>query len=323
MSSSVQDDTMFGLRQATHLFAVAALLIAATMLVWTGTPLNPGGIPTMAAILIGAHLGAQWFRSRSSSSIAADALSSLQLIWVAGLACGFISLMGLRFQFPVQDSQLLAMDSLIGADVLAITDFIAVYMPYVLRPLRTIYGLSLPALFLSILVLSALGDRRVVWRATFGFVAGLVATCLLSILTPAKGSFVFAGADLLARVPSDAGRYAFATFDKFYGSGPVTIGLGSIQGIVCFPSFHTIVALLTAAVWKGRPLAFGFACGWCALVLLSTIPIGGHYVVDLFAGAVVWAGLCVARGRIEAMGLRQANESRERRPAVALPSSAS
>ena len=280
----------------------------------------------MVAILVGAMAGAQWFRSRSEASIAADALSSLALIWVAGISCGFISLMGLRLQFPVQDTHLLAIDRTLFISVLGITDFLSVRMPGTLHPLRTIYGLSLPALFLSILVLSALGDRRAVWRATFGFVSGLVVTCLLSILTPAKGSFVFATPELLTRVPSDAGRYAFATFDRFYGNDPVTLSLGSIQGVVCFPSFHTIVALLTAAAWKDRPIAFGIACVWCGLVLLSTIPIGGHYVIDLLAGAAVWAAVGLARKKIEA-GTPPAEggfgKLPEAPPALGLPSSPS
>ncbi|HET7576567.1 MAG TPA: hypothetical protein VFK19_08400 [Sphingomicrobium sp.] len=28
---------------------------------------------------------------------------------------------------------------------------------------------------------------------------------------------------------------------------------------------------------------------WQGLVILSTIPIGGHYVIDLMAGSVCWA----------------------------------
>lgn len=36
---------------------------------------------------------------------------------------------------------------------------------------------------------------------------------------------------------------------------------------------------------------------WCAIVIFSTIPIGGHYVVDLIAGGLVfmiWSGLAKA-----------------------------
>ena len=30
-------------------------------------------------------------------------------------------------------------------------------------------------------------------------------------------------------------------------------------------------------------------CGWQGLVILSAIPIGGHYGSDLVAGAICWA----------------------------------
>lgn len=294
------------LRKVTEIFAVASIMIAALMLVAMKVPLDLAGIPTMAAMLGVSLLAATWFRLRSSESIAADALSSMALIWLAGLSCGFTSLLGLRARFPVVDAQLLAIDRAFYIDVLALSEFIAFHAPGLMLPLRTIYGLSLPALFVCILIMSLLGERRAIWRATFGFVAGLVITCVISIFTPAKGSYVMAGPELLSLVPSDAGRYAFETFDTFYSASPVTLGLGSIQGVVCFPSFHTIVALLTAALWKGRPVAFGLACGWCGLVLISTIPIGGHYVIDLVAGAVVWALVGAIAARIEASTMADA-----------------
>jgi membrane-associated phospholipid phosphatase len=29
--------------------------------------------------------------------------------------------------------------------------------------------------------------------------------------------------------------------------------------------------------------------GWNALVVISTVPIGGHYMIDLLAGGALWA----------------------------------
>ena len=60
-----------------------------------------------------------------------------------------------------------------------------------------------------------------------------------------------------------------------------------IGGIVTFPSFHTSAAVLLA--WAFWPMPF---VRWAALIvnvamLASSVIIGGHYVVDIFAGVGV------------------------------------
>ena len=68
------------------------------------------------------------------------------------------------------------------------------------------------------------------------------------------------------------------------------------DGIITFPSYHTAVALICGwATWRIRwigPLNAVFA----GLVILTTLPIGGHHLMDLIGGAaVVAASLKVAR----------------------------
>jgi membrane-associated phospholipid phosphatase len=61
-----------------------------------------------------------------------------------------------------------------------------------------------------------------------------------------------------------------------------------LAGVATFPSFHTALALMTAAAWRDVPTIRAAMFAWQALVIVSTIPIGGHYVVDLIAGAACW-----------------------------------
>lgn len=48
------------------------------------------------------------------------------------------------------------------------------------------------------------------------------------------------------------------------------------------------MALMTAAAWRDDPHLRGPMIVWNAGVIVSTIPIGGHYVVDLAGGALTW-----------------------------------
>jgi len=60
-----------------------------------------------------------------------------------------------------------------------------------------------------------------------------------------------------------------------------------LNGVVCFPSFHVIWAILCArAVWCFWPLRIPVSV-LSGLIVLSTMTTGWHYFVDVLAGAIV------------------------------------
>jgi len=66
---------------------------------------------------------------------------------------------------------------------------------------------------------------------------------------------------------------------------------GSIAGLLSCPSFHTVFALLLTRAWIDAPKpVFAIAAVVNSLVVVSTIPIGSHYLVDI-AGGIVWSVL--------------------------------
>ncbi|MDJ1159486.1 phosphatase PAP2 family protein [Chelatococcus sp. SYSU_G07232] len=68
--------------------------------------------------------------------------------------------------------------------------------------------------------------------------------------------------------------------------------LRKVEGIVTFPPFHTVLAILTAYACRDvRPL-FVAAVLLNALVIVSTLPEGGHHLVDIMAGALI-AGVTI------------------------------
>ena len=73
------------------------------------------------------------------------------------------------------------------------------------------------------------------------------------------------------------------------------LGAGKYQGIVQFPSFHTALSVVMILSLRGTGPAFVLGGLWNLLILM-TVPIdGGHYFVDMIAGALiavsVWYGL--------------------------------
>jgi membrane-associated phospholipid phosphatase len=65
-----------------------------------------------------------------------------------------------------------------------------------------------------------------------------------------------------------------------------------VHGFLNFPSFHTVFALLIAWTLRGHGPLSAVAWGLNGLVVLSTVPIGWHYLTDV-AGGVLFTALCV------------------------------
>jgi membrane-associated phospholipid phosphatase len=98
-------------------------------------------------------------------------------------------------------------------------------------------------------------------------------------------------------VPKGAGIYHLDAFHHLHAGTDPGFGLADMSGLVTFPSFHTVLGLLLAqAVAETRLAWLGVAAS--AAVIVSTIPIGGHYVIDILAGTLIWLIAAVIARRI-------------------------
>jgi PAP2 superfamily len=66
------------------------------------------------------------------------------------------------------------------------------------------------------------------------------------------------------------------------------------KGIISFPSFHTILAVLAGVTLSRLPYAWPLGAPWAILIVLSTVTTGTHYVADVLAGVAVAAVSMVA-----------------------------
>jgi membrane-associated phospholipid phosphatase len=65
-----------------------------------------------------------------------------------------------------------------------------------------------------------------------------------------------------------------------------TLGIKAVEGIVAMPSFHASSAVILAWAFWTTLLRWPFLV-LNALMLVSSVPIGGHYIVDVVAGMAV------------------------------------
>jgi membrane-associated phospholipid phosphatase len=130
------------------------------------------------------------------------------------------------------------------------------------------------------------------------FLANLAVASLLTAvgmtLIPAEGAYAFyrPAASAFSGYSVDAGMWHHAVLTELRTGAAPVLDFAGAQGLVTFPSFHTALAIITwYAVRDWRFLSPLFAT-LCILVIIATLPEGGHHFVDLVAGGAI-AGLAI------------------------------
>jgi len=214
---------------------------------------------------------------------------------------GVISLVGLRYHSPLIDEALARSDRSLGINLPSIISWFADH-PALSELLGFAYDSSFAQLFGLVVLLAFLRRADKLWELVFVCSLSIVVSTTISILWPAIGAFAYYdySADVLEKLPSNAGTYHLAKFEYFRNAASPVISFANLQGVVTFPSFHCCLALMTIFAVTGIRWLFWIVAAWNLLVLISTLPIGGHYVVDLAGGTLLWlasAALAAILGR--------------------------
>lgn len=262
---------------------VALIVLAASSL--TVAVNSSGPLAFLTAMLIAAQIF--YTRYRSDERIA-GICGLLAVLIAACFLAAIISHTSLRLGFGFVDSALSAADRMLGFHAPTIVLKIAEY-PTFARVLGVLYSSALPLCFACGLALAASGRSAMAHEFTFCFVFCILMASTISIFFPALGSTVYHGIENTGGLPSGAGNFHMATVGYFRNDASAIFDLSKVDGIVTFPSFHMVMALLIPFALRGTRFMFWIAVLWAFLVTLSTIAIGGHYVIDLLGGAVAWA----------------------------------
>jgi membrane-associated phospholipid phosphatase len=207
------------------------------------------------------------------------------------------------------DAPLAALDRAIGVDWPALMAFVAQY-PVTNFVLQLVYISVLPQIALLVVVLGFKGKPEQIYMLCLSVAAGAAISIGIWTIAPSFGAFSVY--DLPPSVASHLvlaldGHYARALI-HLLANGPGRISPSAAQGLIGFPSYHAVLAMLV--VWYARelPVARWIALALNALVLIATPIQGGHHVVDVLAGfgvaalaiwtahfALRWAALAKSR----------------------------
>jgi hypothetical protein len=178
------------------------------------------------------------------------------------------------------DRQLLAIDHAIGFDWLAGWRFFVAH-PWLMTAMRWLYNsLTYQALYMCLLL--GLMTRVMALREVFWIIfLSAIVTNLFAIMLPAYGPF---------EIFHLSSHGSFLPDMKHLKSGGVMdFKLSELTGVICFPSFHTVMALGYAYSLR-RTGIIGYTLATANVIMLIGVPfLGGHYVIDMIAGAAVFA----------------------------------
>jgi membrane-associated phospholipid phosphatase len=220
------------------------------------------------------------------------------ILYLSSIVGGTISVVALGTGAPLIDAPLARLDAVMGFDVGEFVRLI-VRLPGAVSLLRVCYGGIVPAIMLTAVILVLIQRLDRLWEFCFVYAGTLTMCSLISAFLPAIGAFIYYSLDraLLDRLPHEAGVYYVSQFIAFRFDGQRSIDLLHFDGVVNFPSFHCCMALLTAYAYRGFRRITALIYAFSGLVIISCIPIGGHYFSDVVGGAAVW-GIFVAMTRL-------------------------
>ena len=127
----------------------------------------------------------------------------------------------------------------------------------------------------------------------FEFIALMAVSSLftgpLMAIFPAAGAYAFykPAPELFSNLTAQAGMWHYSTLLSLRSGAPYELIVSNAEGLVTFPSFHTALGILVVYALRDiRPL-FVAALIVNAVMIVSTLPEGGHHLVDVIVGAAI------------------------------------
>jgi hypothetical protein len=267
----------------------------------------------MEPIFIG---GAIYYARRRREAGLVAILAAAAFLLAFSTAASLLSYLALTIAGPRIDGMLAGVDLALGFHWVRLMT-VAAGHPALTHLLLMAYLSVMPQTIVLILLLG--------WRERIADIYGLCFALSVGALTTIAvwTAFPSFGAFSVFHLPPDVAARLGLALNGDYGrdlvlmlrNGPGHISPTELRGLIGFPSYHTVQALVL--IWYARHIPY---VRWLALalnvvVLIATPIHGGHHVIDMIGGAgVALFAVIVANGIIAAAA--------RAKPAEAAPSDA-
>jgi hypothetical protein len=220
--------------------------------------------------------------------------ANLLIVFMA--AAGTLSYLLVATNGRLVDASLAAWDRALGIDWPTFAAWLQAH-PGVEGPLHAAYASGMPQIVFVVLFLGLTARPAQLETFLRLFILATLATVVLSGLFPAAGSWKYFAAGMPA-----ADFASLSHFEPLRDGRLRDIPLREMQGLISIPSLHTVLAVLLIHAMRGTVLLPIFVILDAAMIV-STPVDGGHYFVDVLAGALLAGGL-IALERRRASGVR-------------------
>ena len=204
----------------------------------------------------------------------------LALMLAAAQALAVLTYIGMALSGPLMDKQFQSADQALGFDWLAWFRFVTERHSLAAVMKFLYFGLGYEALYFALLT-GMMGEiarpREIFWLL---LIACLI-TCIGGWAAPALGPFATYG------LQQSYGAFV-PEIEHLRSGHDMNFALGQIQGVVAFPSFHTTMALGMAYAFRKTGVIGWIIAAVNVFILLAVPVFGGHYLVDMIAGAGVF-----------------------------------
>lgn len=186
--------------------------------------------------------------------------------------------------WPLADWMLARCDAALGLSAPEVIRWVN-ERPTMALVLRLAYFSLIPQTILAIVWLGLTNDRYHLDKFLVRFMVASLITVVGFFLWPAKGTY---GPVYELPVPAYC-RQCVEHFDALRSGARTLVTWRETEGLITFPSFHTIWAVLLAAAFYGSRRMFWPVALLNVVVVISTVTTGMHYFSDVFAGLLISA----------------------------------
>jgi membrane-associated phospholipid phosphatase len=290
---TVEQSRVIKLRAAMIVtIAVYALAVGGSGFLRVSAPILEG-VPLWAgaALVLGFYTRAAFPRAVRLQCFIEAVLVSL----VLGVSLACLSYVGAAADLPLRDGDMIWVDRHLGFDWVAAMSSLD-NSSQLLGALNGAYATFTAQLVGAALALLVARRMRDLERFFIIFACASIAAEALSVLVPTLGP-IWALADQarftnLPTLGRTTAEIVLALRDKTLG----TIDFEAVNGIISFPSMHAAVAIIVPYALRWNRWIFAPIAALDAVMLVSAVPSGNHYLADVIAGVAV-AVFAIACGR--------------------------
>lgn len=227
----------------------------------------------------------QWFvasRFRNPLSNVATCLHCVALLVAFSNVTAILQYLLIALAPPLIDQDLAELDARMGFHWPLVYEWVR-SRPPITRLLHLAYLSGMVQLVTIPVVIGLKGKTGYLRELVSLIMLSSILTILIAGVYPAGEAYSFYG------LASPSELHTISHFEMLRNGSLRVFRPGEMQGLVSIPSFHTIMALLFIQSMRWTRCGFWLVFLLNALMILSTITEGGHYLIDIFGGIALWA----------------------------------